>query len=228
MMCGNESFTLMTSMEQELTFEFKNVILSELRDRAIRFKVNYQVLPKVLTSLNGEFETNNFTYHFVSLMRENIEYEWIIELGSNYFIKLNIESILNDKNINEFSIIDENQKLQLYDQSEIIENFKQSNKFIYFFSTNKIKIVFRYLKDSKTKISNYPYLKCSYSAEPRILNIQQSKRKGELALREIFTKNKLEWIIIGPRDHSVIIKMIEFSSSQAGNGQLKFSLLSKG
>ena len=228
MQCGNETFTLMSSMEQELTFEFRDVILSELRDRAIRFRVDYQILPKVLTSLSGEFESNNFKHHFVSLMRETIEFDWIIELSSNYFIKLNIDSLVNEKNIIEFSIVDENQKLQLYDQSEIVENFKQSNKFNYLFSTNKIRILFRYLKDSKTKLSSYPYVKFSYTAESRILNIQQTKRPGELALSEVLTKNKLEWIIMGPKDYSVVVKMIEFSASTGGNGQLQFSLLSNG
>jgi hypothetical protein len=201
MQCGNETFTLMSSMEQELTFEFRDVILSELRDRAIRFRVDYEVLPKLLTRLSGEFETNNFTHHFVSLMRETIEYEWVIELSSNYFIKLNINKLINEKNIIEFSIVDENKKLQLYDQSELIENYKQSTKYSYLFSTNKIRIIFRYLKDSKTKMSNYPYVKCFYEAEPRILNIQQTKRTGELSVSDIFTKNKLEWVIMGPKDY---------------------------
>ena len=128
-------------------------------------------MPKVLSNLYGTFESNNFKHHFVSLMRETIEYEWIIELNSNYFIKLNVESVLNDINIADFSIKDDARNLQLYDQSEIFENFKTSSKLTYLFSTNRIKIFFKHIKDTKTKSSRYPYIKCSYTAEPRILSI---------------------------------------------------------
>jgi hypothetical protein len=228
MQCGNETYTLMTSMEEELTFEFKNVYLSELRDRSIRFRVDYAVMPRVLKSLVGQFESNNYSHHYISLMREAIEYEWTIELGSNYFIKLNIDELLNEDKLFELSIFDAVLNLQLYDFSEIVENFKSTKKLKYLFSTNKIRIVFKHLKDSKTKLTAYPYIKCSYEAVSRILNIAQNKLPGELMLADVLTKNKLEWIIMGPKDHSVVVKMRNSSSTRGGNGQLKFSLLSQG
>ena len=158
-----------------------------------------------------------------------------------HFIRLSVDSLLNEKNIIEFSIIDDNFKLQLYDLSELIDNYKQHKSINYLFSTNKVRLVFRYLKDSKTKLSSYPYVKCSYRAEARILNVEQARRSGELSLSQVTTKNRLEWVIMGPKDHFIVAKIIEFNSAASGSsgsnvndngngggntGQLMFSLLS--
>jgi hypothetical protein len=228
MACGNQSYTLMSSMENELTFEFSNVLLSDLRDQDIRFRIDYKVLPKVLSGLSGSFESNNFKHHFVSLMRETIEYEWTIELNANYFVKLSVESILNEINIAEFSIRDDARNLQLYDQSEIVDNYKSANKLTYLFSTNRIRIIFKHIKDSKTKTSRYPYIKCSYSAEPRILSLGEHAQSGEIKLSSALTKNKLDWTIMAPKDHYIVVKIVKFGTLKESSGQLKFSQLSKG
>ena len=262
--CGNQSYTLMSSMETELTFQLSNVLLSELRDQAIRFKVNYVALPRVLSGLTGSFESNTFEHSYISLMREHIEYEWRVHVPATHRIRLTLDALLNADNIVELSVSDGVRNIQLYDQNELVDNFQRytfqaananaKSAFSYVFATNNIRIRFVHLKQSKTRTSKYPYVKFSYVAESRLLdftaplaaaaqqkrhkqpqpqqaqNQQQQQQQIDLNFNSSWTKDKLEWLVIAPRDHVVIASVVAFGSlaDATTNGQLKFSLLGSG
>jgi hypothetical protein len=86
--CGNVSYTTMLSMESELKLEFKNVLLKELRDKSIRFRIDYEKLPRVFYGAHGSFETNNFKHDYISITRDRVEYEWVIKVSPNDMIRL--------------------------------------------------------------------------------------------------------------------------------------------
>jgi hypothetical protein len=230
MICGDKTFTLLSSMENEIAIQFKNVFLSELRDNAIRFNLDYKTLPKLLTALNDKFESNDFTHNYLSSARENIEYEWTIDLHPNYFLRLKIEELTNPENIMELSIYDGVRNINLYEQTELIEQFKaKQGSLSYLFPTNKLRIRFSHLKEPKTKTTKYPYVKFSYNAEPRILNLNLQSSSGIINYNKSMTKDKLEWLLMAPKDNIILLYVISYSTqSKTSNGQLKFSLLNNG
>ena len=141
------SYTTMLSMESELRVEFRNVRLSELRDKKVRFRIDYKAEPRVFESNAATFETNNFKHDYVSITRDRVEYEWTIKVAINDMIRLRVDELLNDGGVTEWTITDLNENLRYYDQNELIENFKSKRDFTYLFPTNWIKITFKHDRD---------------------------------------------------------------------------------
>lgn len=225
MSCENQTFTLMSSMENELSIEFSNIMLSELRDNSIRFKLHYTSQPRVFTDLKGQFETNNFQHSYINPTRESVEYEFVIDLEPSFMIELSIDELRNDMGINEITINDANTNENLYEQNELIENYKLGKKFTYLFSSNKIRITFKHMKENNAKLSKYPFLRCSYTGRQKVINY--AHQTGDIGLENSLTKNIIEWLIIAPPDHSIIVKITKFNATE-DRGQLKFSLLGNG
>ncbi len=233
MICGEEKYTLSWSQENQITFRFSKVSATELKEKKIRFKVQYEKLSKMFTEPKGTFESNNLEYYPVSNQLENVNYEWQIALDSNHFIQLKIDEFLNFEKFAHFdlSIKDTAKSFDLYNKNELVKLFEQSGKIL--FATNNITINFKYLKRSKLPIKQYPYIKFSYQAIPRIIKIDKKNTSessdGHIELKNMVTKNRLEWLLLAPKDYVIIVNKIEYdTNSSTATSQLKFSQLNDG
>lgn len=141
------SFTTMLSMESELRVELRNVRLRELRDKSIRFRIDYKSLPRVFSAPTGTFETNNFKHDYVSITRDRVEYEWSIRINTNEMVRLRVDELANEAGITEWTITDMNDNVRLYEQNELIENFKSRQELTYLIASNWIKITFKHDRD---------------------------------------------------------------------------------
>lgn len=79
------------------------------------------------------------------------------------------------------------------------------------------------MKESNAKLSKYPYLKCSYKAEPKVFAVTD---RSELSLANTNTRNIIPWLFLAPQDHVIVIKLLNFTTKD--RGQLKFELLNDG
>lgn len=141
------SYTTMLSMESELRVELINVRLRELRDKAIRFRIDYKTQPRVFSAPSGMFETNNFKHDYVSITRDRVEYEWVIRASVNEMVRLRVDELANDAGITEWTITDLNENVRLYEQNELIENFKGRPELTYLIASDWIRITFKHERD---------------------------------------------------------------------------------
>ncbi|RNA07805.1 von Willebrand factor type EGF and pentraxin domain-containing 1 isoform X1 [Brachionus plicatilis] len=111
----------------------------------------------------------------------------------------------------------------LYEQIELIENFRLNKKASYLFSSNWIRVVFKHMKESNAKLTKYPYMRCSYTAEAKVFAVTQT---SELSLSNTITRNVIPWLFLAPQDHVVVIKLLNYTTKD--KGQLKFELLNDG
>ncbi|CAF0901320.1 unnamed protein product, partial [Brachionus calyciflorus] len=220
--CQNRTYTILSSThDHEILIEFINVNLNELRQ--VKFVLNYTQPLRLWTLPSGKFETNNFEHLYLNTNRELVEYNFEIKLDTTKMIRMNIDELKNDFGITEFTIQDANKNEILYEQNELIENFKLNKKFTYLFSSNWIRVTFKHMKENNAKLSKYPYLKCSYTSENKVINVNQI---GEISLNNTLTRNMIPWLLIAPQDHVIMAKLITFTTAE--RGQLKFSLLNSG
>jgi len=205
-------------MNTDLTFRFKNVDMNELRSERVKFHVLSQAVPRVFTTNSGTFESNNFTFDYLSRRDDIMEYEWNINLTNDKFIQLNIDSLRNEQNIKELFIIDQAKNVTLYDKTSILSLTRKS----FLIATSKLTIKFSHVKNiprrAKT-VTMLAYLKFSYVASPRVLQV--GANGGELKIANINVKDALNWFLIAPKNYFVVLKIKEFESM----GQLKLSLL---
>lgn len=141
------SYTTMLSMESELRVELRNVRLRELRDKAIRFRIDYETQPRVFSAPSGTFETNNFNHDYVSITRDRVEYEWVIRASVNEMVRLRVDKLSNDAGITEWTITDLNENVRLYEQNELVENFKGRPELTYLIASDWIRITFKHERD---------------------------------------------------------------------------------
>lgn len=134
-------------MESELRIEFKNVRPRELRDKAVRFVIDYAKQTRVFESSAATFETNNFKHDYISITRDRVEYEWTIKVSPNDMIRLKVDDLANEAGITEWTITDLNENSRLYDQTELIDNFKNKRDFTYLLASNWIRITFKHERD---------------------------------------------------------------------------------
>lgn len=135
-------------MESEIRIELRNVLLRELRDKSIRFRIDYKSVPRVFSAPTGTFETNNFKHDYVSITRDRVEYEWMIRASGNEMVRLRVDELANDAGITEWTISDvENGNVRLYEQNELVENFKTRPELTYLIASNSIRITFKHERD---------------------------------------------------------------------------------
>ena len=202
-----------------LTFKFIDVDLNELRSERIKFSVEYKSVPRVYRLMKGTFESNDFKNSYISRRDDLIKYEWKINLNSDQFIEFNIDSLNNEANIHELTINDDSQNLALYDKNEIATLPIRTKSFL--IATSQLTVRFTHIKNlpRDSRRNALAFLKCSYVARPRVIHVEQLG--GVLEISNKIVKNKLNWLLIAPKDYFIVIKIKEF----VGKGQLKFSLL---
>ena len=211
--CDGDSYTTMGFMNSELIMDFRNVQLTELRDHGVKFLIEYSTLPRVMRELNGQFESNDFSHHYLSVRKEMVTYEWKIEVDPNYFIRLNVENLTNKNTIERLKISDD--RIDLYEVNEIDE--KKS----YLFASNKLRITLEYYK--KPRKDQLPFVKFSYQAQPKVIQIG-SEITGDINIENVMIKDNLDWLILAPAEYNILAKL----KSYRGKGQLKFSMLNDG
>jgi hypothetical protein len=211
--CAEQKYTTMGFMNSELIIDFRNVQLTELRDYGVKFVIDYSTLPRVMREITGEFESNDFSNHYLSVRKEIVTYEWKIEVDPNYFIRLNVENITNKNAIERLKISDD--RIDLYEVNEIEE--KKS----FLFASNKLKITLEYYKKSRT--DHLPYVKFSYQAQPKVIQIG-NEMSGDIIIENVMIKDNLDWLILAPAEYNILAKF----RSYRGKGQLKFSMLNDG
>lgn len=151
--CGTDdkdrqlSFTTMLSMESELRIEFRNIRLREMREKAIRFRVDYTSQPRVFEARAAVFETNNFKHDYISITRDRVEYEWVIRVSPNEMVRLKVDDLSNEEGITEWTVTDLNDDRRLYDQNELIDNFKNRPELTYLLASNWARITFKHDRD---------------------------------------------------------------------------------
>ncbi len=215
--CGLEG-TVIGEQSSHITFMFQNIDLNELRKERIKFGLRYKALPRVLTTNQGSFHSNNFTYDYLSRSNDLIQYEWSINLAPDQFIQFNIDTLTNQNNIKELFIIDNERNVTLYDLASLLPLTKRS----FLFATSKITVRFSHSKNIQKKLSlaqALSYIECSYEARPRV--IQVDSFGGQIQVANLNIKDELSWFLVSPRDFFIVVKIKEFENK----GQLKFSLL---
>lgn len=207
-------------MNTELILSFENVDLNELRGERIRFRVDYSLLSRVFTTSSGTLESNNFKFNYLSRRDDLINYEWKLKLDADQFIELNIDTLTNAANIQELTITDDVQNMALYAKDEIVKNSKNMNK-PFLISSSQITIKFSHVKNipRNSNLKALAYFKAHYVSRPRV--IHASLIGGEIEMAEAFVNNPLDWLLVAPKDHFIVVKIKQF----IGMGQLKFSLL---
>ena len=232
--CGDQVFTLFKGMSNELSVSFEQVSLWDLRSRGLRFKLKYDALPRVFTrAQGGVFQSFNLKTVFLSRSKDVVDHEWLIDLDSDYHVRLDIEELRNEANLEEFSIYNMNSEYnknvvdRLFDKEWLSREYKQ-NRRSYLISSNRVRIVFAYNKDTRsTAQSEYPYLRCAYRGERRVVRVERGE-VGELRMvKSLVTDAKLEWLLVAREpDQQLVVKIKEFESKSTG--QLIFSLLGNG
>lgn len=215
--CSNGA--LIGEMNTELTFQFINVDLKELTEKRVKFHVSYKSLPRIFRAKSGSFATNDFKHRYLSRRDDLLKYEWKINLDSNQFIELNINKILNIANIKELTIKDDLNNMIVYEKNEFTALPLLTKSIL--IPTSKLTIRFTHIKNipRDQSLKNLAYLECSYIAKPRV--IYTKPIGGEIRLEDRIVKNKLNWLLIAPKDAFIVLKIKAFE----GKGQLKFSLL---
>lgn len=217
-MCNEGS--LIGEMNTELILSFDNVDLNELRGERIRFRVDYKLLSRVFTTNSGTLESNNFKFNYLSRRDDLINYEWKLNVDADQFIELNIDTLTNVANIQELTITDDVQNMALYAKDEIVKNSKNMKK-PFFISSSQITIRFSHVKNipRNSNLNALAYFKAHFVARPRV--IHASLIGGAIDMVEAFVSNPLDWLLVAPKDHFIVVKIKQF----IGKGQLKFSLL---
>jgi hypothetical protein len=207
-------------MNTELILSFENVDLNELRSERIKFRVEYNLLPRVFKTKMGTFESNNFKYNYLSRRDDLINYEWKFRVNTDQFIELNIETLTNAANIQELTITDDSQNMVLYAKDEVVKNSINMKK-PFLISSSHVTIKFSHVKNipRDSNLKGLAYLKASYIARPRV--IHATPIGGVIEMSEAFVNNPLDWLIVAPKQHFIVVKIKQF----IGKGQLKFSLL---
>lgn len=226
--CANQSYTSMFSMEHELKLEFRNVLLSELRDKRIRLRIEYTLKPKVFSAPTGTFDSTgdlNTQHNHLSMSKDRVEYEWLIDVAANHLVRLSIDELKNEMNIAELSILDARTNVRLYDQNELLDNYRNGRGRAYLFATNRVKVVFKHERDQRKRAVDYPYLKCSYTTEAKLITANAS---GVINHVPGYSKSRIEWMILAPVEHVIVVKVLDYQAARESNGQIKFSLLNTG
>ena len=215
--CGKDYYTILTAMSSVMVIEISEIAINELREN-LKFSVGYKSLPRIFTSKTGHFESFNFSTQLFANRKQNINYSWMIDLESIYYVKLDILNLTNCNHIQDFHIQDSDRRI-IYNKEQLCQNFN-NGQYSFDFATNKIIITFNYVKSARSQYHQLPYLKCSYNNSLRIL----SQRKGEISLSNGHTHFKRNWIVKAPVDHLVVVD-VDYSLHNISFSQLKFSYL---
>ena len=217
--CGKDSSNVLIAMSSVIIIEFSGVSVNDLRNN-LKFSVQYKSLPRIFKSKTGLFESFDFSTHLFSSRKQNINYTWLIDLESIYYIKLDIMNLTNCNNILDLNIQDSDRRI-IYNKEQLCQNFKNGKNSLDF-ATNKLILTLNYLKNARSQNNQLPYLKCSYNTSLRIITDQ----KGEIFLRNSHTHFKRNWIVKAPVDHLVVVDInYSLQNMSLSYSQLKFSYL---
>lgn len=223
--CQLEKYALFSSMEREITVSFENVRLAELRDKSIGLKIEFASMPHVFNQLEGEFESNNYSFYFVRDSMETLSYEWIIDLDPGYMIRFNIDKLVNSDSIDSLNVYDLANEMNLLDLLDIQDNLNRKRN-SYLFASSRIRVTFKFQKRARVDKTARPYIKCSYIGEPRVIDLD-SEKSLILHMPASLINTKLDWLIRTTPGHQIIAKIIDFNPDPDRRAQLIFNKLGK-